>query len=417
MLYIFYNISMRKKETKEKKESTVATKILATVLACSCAFSGFSIAKNIIVSNKNYLKPISQAERDAEFFDADISSMKNYSKLPGYKNLVRLKPNNNEPIYVCVDDNITPRVKKQINNSLDYVTDIFSEINSKYKFKIVNETEYKFRQFLGKTTIKYQLSSDLPETTLGLNQSYKNKSKLDEIFNNTTNNVYNLSSIILINENHFKKEMSDNQLLYTLNHELLHSFGLNDTYVGDIDTTTYMNYSHGVFAKIISPNDYRMLYAAYCEKHINKDGSINKEKLQEINEKLDKYEEYYYNHLINKMIGNDSDYNNLQNINTLDGAVTYTYGKNTYAFNVNDNEVELNIFNNNKLIQKTLGKALYFNNFVILKDFNLEKNENLNKKYYCLFKNNDKYNLIEIHSRSIFKSNYLTYFDVPEMVK
>lgn len=421
ILHLFYNINMKVRKFNEKKETNNETKtkgwgnrILNIALASSIAFAGFSVTRNAIVSNKQYLKPQSQVERDAELFGADLDIMNLYP----YNNsgLVRLKPNDGEPIYVTIDDSIkSETLKTNINKSLDYVENIFSDINDKYKFQIVSNSTANYKKAINKTVIEYRTTQDLDNDTLGANSSSRNKSLLDYIFQNDTNNVYNVHSVIKINENYLKNCDNEASILTVLIHELLHSFGLGDVYTGNYDRLTFMNSAYGFFSQVISPNDLRILYSTYCENHIKSNGELDLERVKEIQNKIDTYEKEYFGYINNKII-QKKELNYVKKIGTLNGTFSFELNYKKYYFNIENDKVNLQIYDENKNLEKSYtGEALYYENSVTIKGFYDKTNQSNVRLYFSLFKTSGNNLFIcKIDNQSMTMTSYLPKFNVPQ---
>jgi len=403
---------MNKYKNKKSRLSSFDKFALGFSLAC-VTVTGSMITKNAIISNKKYLKPISQVERDAEFLDADMLVMdrllENYD-ITNSNEILRLKPNGtNEPIYVNLDESIDSTLAGYINKSLNYIQDIFSTINDKYTFKLVDNFEYNIKKTIGKTTIKYKKNNIQENLVAGTANSSTNKTLLDKIFNNDEKNLYIKDSTITIDSESYQN-YNEEKMLTVLNHELLHCFGLGDIYTGKIDTGSFMRVQNGYFCNLISPNDYRMLYSAYGDKHINKDGTINESKLKEIKEKLDLYEKEYYSFFSKKLIEQkeltnivDIDKDDYNNKSLVTYSVTNTNKINyRFKFDIQDKIVNVTLYKNNEEIQTSVGNIYYGSNFIILKDFILEtQNENGSKNYlknyFYLYKNSlGSYKMISV---------------------
>lgn len=433
ILDIIYNINMKKvkKPSQDiskdiKKEAVVPKtkgKIFDRILTIGCAtmlgITGFNLTRGIILSNKQYLKPISQVERDAELFGADLDIMSLYANSNNTNELIRLKHNNGEPIYVSINENIkNEKVITNIHKSLDYVESFFKDINDKYKFQIVSEATANFNKTIGKTVIKYQTSTDMEDATHGINKGTLNKVLLDNLLGSAKTNVYNIESIITVNENSINQRLSEDDLLTVLIHELLHSFGLGDVYTGDLDRLTFMNVPYGFFSQAISPNDLRNLYSAYCENHIKENGEIDIARVDEINEKLNAYEKEYFNYISKKII-TEKHLTNITSMSTLNGVFSIKMLNNTYFFNIENNTATLNIFNANNKLEKTYtGEVLYGENNAVLKGFYDETNQSTLKLYFSLFKTtNNIYTIAKIDNQSVTNISFLPRFPEIELTK
>lgn len=381
---------MKKNETnnlnKIKKSNKLIDKLLNITLASSIAFSGFQVTRNIIVSNTSCLKPQTQINMDADLFDADLDIMKFYNN----NHITRLKHNGDEPIFVTIDKDITDeKLKTNIHKSLEYVENIFTDINDKYRFQVVDKETANLKKTFSKTVIEYTTSSKIESSTYGNNLSKRNKTLLEESLNFNLDNVYNINSVITINEKYINEGITEDKLLSILIHELLHSFGLGDIYSNDLDRLTFMNVNYGFFSEIISPNDLRNLYAAYCEKHIKENGELDFITVHEIQQKIKTYEEEYYKH-INEKIIKKTMLTDIKNFNTLNGTFAFIINNKKYRFNINYKNVDLRIYDSNNKLEKTYtGEAIYGGKFATIKGFYDETNKSTLKLYFSLFKKSD----------------------------
>lgn len=429
---------MKKIKIKKQKNklSTLDKVTLGICLSC-LTVTGSIVTKNTIISNKKYLKPISQIERDAEFLNADMMVMERMLETHNINSneLIRLKPNGkDEPIYINLDKSIDSKLATHINSSLNYIEDVFSNINDNYTFKIVNDFEYNVKKAIGKTTIKYECNDIVKSNTSGTAYRTLNKSFFDDVINNNERNLYYTDCTIVIDEKSYIN-YSESNILTVLNHELLHCFGLGDIYYGKVDTGSFMRAQNGYFINFISPNDFRMLYSAYGDKHLNKDGTINIKKLTEIKEKLNLYENEYYNFVAKNLI-EKKDLKNIMDIDKSDfnnrGFVTHSYYTDNnktnsfmFKFEIKDDKAKIIIYKDNKEVQNCEGNIYYGKNYMIVKDFeiittNADGSKNFENSYYYFFKDN-KSNIkvisIEALAKMEINKQYKVSNDNLEMIK
>ena len=181
--------------------------------------------------------------------------MQNVQELADNKtSILRLKHNGNEPIYVHIDDSINDKTESLILQSLNYIENIFSLINDKYTFKVIDEQKAEKIKDI-RTVITYK-AEDLPPIYNGANtRLFKNYAINDYEFYIHKSTIKLRTSFI----NDFI-DSEPEKILYALNHELLHAFGLSDVYIYDKDETTFMKVDLGEYYEIISPNDFKLLY-------------------------------------------------------------------------------------------------------------------------------------------------------------
>lgn len=209
-------------------------------------------------------------------------------------NINRLLPNSENKIYIGISDEITGREKENINKMLEEYNNAFLYINDAYCFETcsLNETG-KYRKN-NKTTIDFKYTR-LTEGVYG--KAIQNYFK-EGLF--TINNCYYSSSTIYLDKDVFTTLVDDVQM-YILKHEFAHTLGFDDLYEYYDDETSIVNVGIMGLSTHLSPNDFKMLYVAYGNKHINTDGSFNQEKLDEFKQIIKKYERKYYDYLINNI--------------------------------------------------------------------------------------------------------------------
>ena len=237
------------KKIKNGLKLAVATALIATSLTSCGALQDYTSQEEIIQA--------------AETFDCDTSYlMKDNNKF------IRMKHNDGEPIYVCFDNAYTEDLKDKAKESLDYIFGIVVKINSNYHYKIVNEQE--FHSKLGKTKIYYtfgeHVSTYKQYTSVAQGHLEMNKSLYNWITNNPVYSKYEVN----INKDKLK-DRDDESVIYTFNHELLHTFGLGDVYTNLMNKTTDKHYGNTFMnndAKLdrITPNDLACLISLYAPK-------------------------------------------------------------------------------------------------------------------------------------------------------
>ncbi|MBP3344614.1 MAG: hypothetical protein J6K97_00225 [Clostridia bacterium] len=247
--------------------------MLFTAAACNYdSMDGVALQEDGVVlmevEENNYSKN-EQILKIAEGINADMSYVKSdYSKM---------QYNEGEPIYVCFDEKMPEANRKKAIEALDYMFGIVGEIDSNYKYKIVDENMYAK---LGDET-KIYFEHDL--------ESKDSKSKNE----------------FLINSYGFNLDSS----FYTKG--LLQAFGLDDFSVSQIvqgDRVQGNTFNHGVIrekAGIITPNDYKCLLALYTPeiKYAPQEEDI----IGWYNDKVQEYERMYYSRFaegIQKAYGN-----------------------------------------------------------------------------------------------------------------
>lgn len=211
--------------------------------------------------------------------------------------IVRLRPNRSNKIYVNIDDKVSPRARDNIRQIIDEMNETFSHINDKYNFEECSEEDYiKYRK-RDKTTIEFSYDKLEKEEMQGLTTSwyeYKKDLSLKE------RSYYIYKSVIHFDEERFDKLTNESQLTVII-HEFFHALGFNDIYRAYDDETSLMNTRGGEWVRHFSPNDLKMLYVAYGDKHINKQGQYDQAKMDEIKKIINNYEVKYYEYLMSNI--------------------------------------------------------------------------------------------------------------------
>lgn len=351
----------------------IVKKIVCGLAVCTIGVAGVAVLKYCnndkdLVGNKKY-----QQEVIAEL-DADMTIMQDYSHTDSYNidKLVRLKPNDSKKIYVGVDEKITGRERKNINSAISDFNNVFSNINDAYNFVVCDSNERKSYSKAGNTTIDIKYST-LAQNCYGFTESRINKiSFLGR--RKAYKNAYIVGSSIYFDENVFPK-LADITQLQIIKHEILHTLGFADLYTGYDDETSLMNVGvMGVSTKF-SPNDIKMLYVAYGNKHINKDGTYNSEKMSEIKEKIDNYEKLYYKYFID-LIKNNNDNKKYFGSITEEDLTNLTFSKINATITIDNGEYTYTLNGKTKT-----GKLIIGDDYAIIPDIKRDNKYNKGSMY------------------------------------
>lgn len=225
--------------------------------------------------------------------------------------IVRLKPNLSNNVYVYIDDKIEDRTQDNIRNSLEYFNNIMSDINDNYHFVECNKATYLSNLVLYNSTVSFDYE-DLGAGKRGYADLGVNKALILQRFENIYNkNIYNMRNQIFLDKEKFAK-MSDYTQISIIRHELLHVFGILDTYYGYAEEASLINVEYTGVINEIGPSDLRKLYLMYDKKLKSGKNTINQTELARVKEHISIYEEQYYAKIMDKIV--EDNYLNLFDI-------------------------------------------------------------------------------------------------------
>lgn len=343
-------------------------------ILCSMVVVGSSIKESIHISN-NYLSQEELYEY-CESLECDTSYILTTSK----DNMLRMQHNNGEPVYVCIDENLSDFEKECIKKSLDKMFGLVGRINNKYYYKIVNKFEYKTK--FNKTRIYYTLG-ELEERVGGrMNGS--------EIYDNGDVALIRDYTVYLDLEN-FKYLNYDYETVveYSINHETFHLFGIDDVYNSN-KQNTYINVHESLNGNIddLTPNDVRCLIALYADK--------NKTNPENIEEYYKDILDYYYNNYITQIVYKQQLEQSFYYENFIFNAYVTSSGDDNkenfiydYKITVQDGHYEFELIDglNNRVLKSCSGNARVQNGIVLLENVNMFANLVVPYSEYYLSKN------------------------------
>lgn len=191
--------------------------------------------------------------------------------------------------------------------------------------------------------------------------------------------------------------------MLVLKHEFAHALGFADIYDLYGDETSIVNAGLNGLSTHLSPNDFKMIYVAYGNKHINKNGSYSQEKMDEVKQIIKNYESKYYSCLIDK-IKDIIKKTNSTNINKNDITSSQKISKDEVdGLTFTNDNAQITIVGDNFTyelngeIQK--GELVLGDDYIILPDIILNNpydHQTPYNDFLVLFKTNDKigcYNL------------------------
>lgn len=275
-------------------------KNLATIVVTASLTLGGGIALTYrgfdedLLNNKKYMDKVEE-ELGANMKIMNLHNDKN-EKLQNPNKITRLAPNSSKKIYINIGDEISEQTKGNIRQVIDEMNEVFDVINDKYNFTECDNESFKKYKAKEKTTISFnykQLDDDLSGEERSREQKRHSLWSDDE-------EVYIVGSSIYLNEQDFV-DMPNESQLFIIKHEFLHALGFADIYGNYSDETSVMNVGMTGVSHLTSPNDLRMLYVAYGDKHLNMFGFYDQEKMDKVKKIMDDYEFKYYEYLINKV--------------------------------------------------------------------------------------------------------------------
>lgn len=367
-------------EIKPKKKNKKKLKLIGILVGCT-VLTGLSVTSttlSIVTSKEEQIKPYEQIMSDADYLGADLTLLKNRTTFlkeydEDYKSsFLRLKNNGNRPIYVYIDD-IDNNLEENIKETLNETQDLLSYINESYHFKIVSKQMDEVVKYYNQSAIRFSVEK-LENTVNGDNISSFNYNPKEY------EKLYIVHSHIKINSNFLERNPSKEQIKNVLFHEILHSFGFPDLYDDEYkERLCYMNVANRFH--LLHPNDIKMLYCAYGNKHIDKEGNVDKTKLQQVKEALDKYEKYYYEKVFNDFFEQFS-YLEPAKTNKLssDFKLIEERFRETLIYEVKDDKYKITILDlKSNLIEEITGEVLKTDKYIVFKDVVF----NDSSSYYC----------------------------------
>ena len=350
-----------------KKTKTNLKMVLAGFLASLVLFVstlGFANLKFSEYSDDNSIEDM------ADDLDCDMGYISQFGN-----HFVRMEHNNKEPIYVCLDEELTDKEKESAIKTLDYMFGIVGTINENYTYKIVSKSEYFSK--VGKSKIYYKLGTLKSEYE---GQEFKSNGYIMSIPNlvsfltakRTRNNF-----IINIDRDQIAKSESEVQLEYTLLHELMHAFGFKDVYTvtrlketDKYQGNTYINSSLDEIG-MLTPNDVKCLISLYSQDDTEKDRMYDF---------LEAYSNNYYQNyteVVADKYGKIDDFNEREI--EIEGGLRVTKEDGSqhgyiYQVNIEDDKYEFRILDyfSNELLDSCSGDIVYANGMAILKDIELK---------------------------------------------
>ena len=370
----------------EKVKTKGIVKKIVSKIACGltiCSLGVFCTASQLNkAETKDYVGNLKYQANIIEELNANPNIMYGKDEAGNQvTTITQLKPNESKKIYVNVDKVEDERTKLNISKTLDVLNNTFSIINDNYYFETCNQKDYKKHVRKDETTIEFSYA-DLNVSNQAKTACYKKQ--YGRLFKNDGNEYINQAKIFL-NSKTFNS-LDDSKQLFILKHELMHTLGFEDVYNKSVDKCSIMNMdSSNLETNYLSPNDLKMLYVAYGNKHINQDGTLNQEKVEYIKQLMSKYEEKYYDILMKQVLDSFTLTTYKLDINKINGK-EFKYKK-TYSIKYIGNG-EFSYFDGKKFQTK---KAIVKENYALLPDVNIDGTSN----FFVVIKNLNCYLLYD----------------------
>lgn len=360
---------MERKEGFLKRNGSALKFAAVTMGSSLLLFVGVpAVVGNITLSEYTNDK---QIEYVADELDGDLSYMT--EKQNKY---TRLQHNGKDPIYVCFDKSLNENEKQCARNALDYMFELVGGINPKYKYKIVDKTDYNLH------FLQSRIYFTTEEKTKGKNE--KAKGYIDSFGNPTSmyTSKCTMMNVKIVQNRSLVNDQDMQELQYTYLHELVHAFGIDDVYLTDTQRkhygNTFINSFVGIKTGMLTPNDYKCLISLYAEKE--KDDNAQKEAIAKYKTMVEQYEEKYYQNYADKIIEDYEIVNQMKSLNykwQTHGSFSTSDGKYfnyLYKIIAKDGQYSIEIYDmDNKLIDSATGEAIMSSGVVIFKDVQLKE--------------------------------------------
>lgn len=413
---------------KQGKKKSLPVKVLDAILTTiNIAFYGAAaVFATGELSNLNSAlkrtKSNQEVWKEAEILDADTDMIKWSTKgavIDGETN--KFTHNGADPIFYSFSNNIKQEDKNLYYQALNYYEEIFKDIDARYRFKEVSETEAYMRGTIGQSVIWFN-EELLTETNLGYNTKRINMLKWDSI----------RDSKIVIST----RISNQDQKLAVIVHEIAHTFGLGDGFHANSDqfqADTYMYSSSFNFeVGMLYPNDVKLLHVLYNKNITNNNGQPNNEEIKKINSLISVYENKFYekvsNVIKNSEFGKNRKFENIDANKTNVNSFSFTYwyfnhetklseaGSYTYDFNFKTNTVSVKAYDKqNKLVYEIDENFFVKNGMIFIPSLSFAKgvypqqkisNQNVaGDDFIVLFKADNSYSLFSGGSKNIISIN------------
>jgi hypothetical protein len=366
------------KTLREKLLKIVRRTLVAGMVISSSVALGSEIANSVKIKKEDEYKTTENIVDDIENFKADPFVIEYYSQnIKRKAEYVRLPHNDTKPIYITFSDDYTKEDLEVSMAGLKYYEDLFKEINPKYRFEVVSDDKAVTNHFLGNTTIHFKKLSN--KSFNGVTQQRGNWFQPN----------FTRISIIKVD---FESYATYDEKLYTVLHELAHTFGLGDVYPKEVNKLHYDTFLYPIEVndKILKlyPNDYALLHVLYNQSLRDENGNIIDENLEKSKQLINKYEENFYSKF-ESLLSQELNYEFVEELKAIDlenntfsfYPIALNFQKNKpmnfeykFHFKPKTNQAELSIFNSEgTLLYKTTTQTKQIGNIIYMPSLELSK--------------------------------------------
>lgn len=273
------------------KVLTIATSAVIATLGVLSSISTYRLVESRYDLLKNQrFQPVVEST-----LGADMQPMRYFTTMAfdSEHSYVRLLPNEEEKVYVYIDDSVSARTTSNIHVMMSEMNKVFGMINDSYYFVPCSKEEYDNCVEKKKSAIHFSYE---PLTHM----VYGKISEMYATHNEEKKTAYIYNSTIILDSNQFD-DLKDVEQLFILKHELMRCLGCVTFDEYNYDETSILDKSLIGISTHLSPKDLKMLYVAYGNKHVYDNGFLNRKALNEVKAKIDQYEEMYYSYLMKQV--------------------------------------------------------------------------------------------------------------------
>ena len=357
------------------KKSNVVKLVSGYLVGLSCSYLCFELK---IQEGASHFKSQNQISKDAESLSADLDVVKVRND-----DYVRLRFPKDNSVYVKCDDNVE---KKYVKDAISYYNNLFSTINDKYMFELVDNNF----TFSPDDVYIEIVDGKTPDRIYGNN--------VGDIEFKGNLGMFVSNSQIVLNWSKISK-LDEIAKRYIVRHEFAHSLGLRDVYLDKenynyVNTNTFMNVDNMHNVDILYPNYYATLISMYSDAYSECNSYVDA--IVEMREAVSNYREYFYDYYSNLIKNKYSSIDNLNEDFINNNDIYWSNDEYTYKLTKIGDKCELTIYDSlNNLIANTTGMLNYSNGMFFIEGLEVDD---------CSYLSN-------INSNAPYKFGLSLYFD------